>query len=689
MTTYSLGVDVGGTFTDFALSDHATGRVFREKCLTTPADPVVGILNGIGMLQQRLKIEGSSITKVAHATTLATNTLIERKGARTGLLATEGFRDVIELGADQRYDIYDLRIEFPEPLVERQFRRGISERMDASGAVLVEPAEAEVAAAVQSLIDAGIESVAIAFLHSYRNGANEERAAAIIAARFPNLDVSVSSRIAPEIREYERTVTAAANAYVQPIVRSYLNRLERSLKDSGLAAPVLVMLSNGGMTTPTFAAEVPVRMLESGPAAGVIAACFAGRENSVDSLLAFDMGGTTAKACFIDSGRPAFTGTFEAARVKPQFRGSGLPLKMPAVEMIEIGAGGGSIARVDRTGLLKVGPTSAGAKPGPVCYGLGGEQPTVTDADLVLGYLDPGHFLGGAMKLDIDAAHRAIEKLGASCGLGLIEAAAGIAKVVNQNMATAIRVHSAERGKDYRNYHLFAFGGAGPVHCYEIARTLGMRSIMAPLGAGTNSALGLLVSRAAIDDSRSYIADLGTVDWREIGRLFEEMRQRAGDVLRDVGETEIAVTRSVEVRFAGQGFELTIGMPDGALGPETSRAIRESFLREYELIYGMRPADLPLEAVTWRLRAAGPDPEIAIAREPEGDGPAGRRERIAYFPEAGEYIPTRVVDRYRLKAGDAVAGPAILEERDSSLVIGPSGRASVNPDLGVTVTFEN
>ena len=414
---YRLGVDVGGTFTDFVLLDERSGRLAREKCLTTPDDPASGIMHGIERLHASGAVRPEHISGVAHATTLVTNTLIERKGARTGLLATEGFRDLLELGSDMRYDMYDLAIDFPEPLVPRAQRLGVPERVDADGNALASPDLARLRDAVQTLVDDGVTSVAVCFLHSYLNPAHERTVLQFIRREFPQLEVSISSAVAPEIREYERTVTVVANAYVKPPVRSYLSRLESALGDGGVHAPILVMLSNGGMTTPRTAAEVPIRLVESGPAAGVLSACWAGARIDANDLLAFDMGGTTAKACFVDGGEPAFTGLFEAARVKRQFRGSGMPLKVPSVEMIEIGAGGGSIARIGGTGLLKVGPDSAGAKPGPVCYGFGGVEPTVTDADLVLGYLDPAYFLGGDMKLDVVRAKAQIELLGRECGL--------------------------------------------------------------------------------------------------------------------------------------------------------------------------------------------------------------------------------------------------------------------------------
>jgi N-methylhydantoinase A len=685
---YRLGVDVGGTFTDFVLIDERTGELARDKCLTTPEDPVAGIMHGIERLLASGERTAGDILGVAHATTLVTNTLIERKGAVTGLLATEGFRDVLELGSDLRYDMYDLAIEFPEALAHRSRRVGIRERMTASGDALSAPDANEVRRKVRALLKSGVNSLAVCFLHSYRNPLHERKVLDVLQKEFPDLDVSLSSVIAPEIREYERTVTTVANAYVKPASRSYLRRLEGSLAKANVTAPVLVMLSNGGMTTPGTAAEVPIRLVESGPAAGVLSACHAGSRIGEPDLLAFDMGGTTAKVCFIDGGRPAFTGMFEAARVKRQFRGSGFSLKVPSLEMIEIGAGGGSIARVDGTGLLKVGPDSAGASPGPVCYGLRGTNPTVTDADLALGYLDAAYFLGGDMRLDVDAAIQSIAALGKRCRLSMVEAAEGIARVVNQNMATAVRIHAAERGKDYRRYGLFAFGGAGPVHAYEIARILGLPKVICPLGAGTNSAFGLLTAPVAVDLSRSYNVPLHEMNWPHLNRIYAGMEREARQILADAGIAAPTLQRSAEMRFVGQGFELPVAVPLGKLGPDLLAPIKQGFHGEYRKVYDALPGDLPVEAITWRLRASGPQPEVGGAARVSGVPALVRPPRAVYFPELGDFTETVVLDRYGLRPGDVVPGPAVLEERESTLVIGPRGKGTVDSDLNVVVQME-
>ena len=681
---FGLGVDVGGTFTDFVLLDPSTGALHREKCLTTPQDPILGIMEGINKLVAAGLCKPEDIGVVAHATTLITNTLIERKGARTGLLCTEGFRDLLELGSDERYDMYDLGIEFPAPLVDRINRLGIDERVSAEGESLRKPDPAQVIEQVRALLAQDVQSVAVCFLHSYRNPAHERAVLEVIEREFPDLAVSVSSTVAPEMREYERTVTVAANAYVKPIVASYLDRFSDALAQARVFAPILVMLSNGGMTTPRTASTVPIRAVESGPAAGVLSACHSGAGLGIRNLVAFDMGGTTAKACFIDDGEPAFTGTFEAGRVKRQFRGSGLPLRVPSIEMIEIGAGGGSMAHLDSTGLLKVGPQSAGAQPGPVCYGRGGRHATVTDADLLLGYLEPAHFLGGDMQLDMPATIAAFDTLAVQSALTPIQAAAGIVEVVNQNMATAIRIHAAERGKDHRRYALFAFGGAGPVHAYEVARILGMLQIIYPLGAGTNSAFGLLAAPVAVDLARSYNTALNKIDWDYLNVLYKETEQEAHQMMRDAGIDDPVLVRSADMRFLGQGFELLVKIPDGELGPHSVHAMVQAFQHEYAKIYRTMPDHVAVEAVTWRLRASGPLPVLKAAastRAAKAGAPARASHRDVWFPEHKDFIRTQVIDRYSLKPGDVVQGPAVLEERESTVVFGPRARALVQTSL--------
>lgn len=676
--SYRLGIDIGGTFTDFVLIDTSTGDVRRGKCLTTPDDPVRGILTGIDRIKQDCSLQDGDIVGTAHATTLVANTIIERNGVPTGLIATKGFRDILEIGVDTRYDIYDLDISFPEPLVQRQFRLEIDERTGADGRSLKCPVESEVRRKAEELVINGIRSVAVCLLHAYRNPAHEKAVRDVLREAFPELDVSISSEISPEIREYERTLTTAANAYVRPIMKSYLHRLSAALNQVGVAGTLFVMLSNGGVAHADTAATVPIRLVESGPAAGVLGAIrVCGNDNG--DILAFDMGGTTAKVCMVTGGAPAHTSTIEVARVQRQFRGSGFPLMVPSVEMIEIGAGGGSIAHVDATGLLKVGPRSAGADPGPACYGRGGDRPTVTDANLILGYLSPDFFLGGDMALDRAKADVAVGRVAQKIGGTLHAAAAGIVEVANNNMATAIRIHAAERGQDYRRYALCAFGGAGPVHAYELARLLKLPRVICPLGAGTNSALGLLAAPVAVDISRSYVASLDEADWQYVSALYRQMEEEASAILEEAGIATPHFTRTAELRFQGQGFEVPAIVPDGNLSDSAAAEIRTNFAVSYQRLYRSLPGDLPLEALTWRLRASGPMPQLSLSAQPSGNQKAALKGmRDVYFPEAGAFLPAQVFDRYALQPNDTVSGPAVVEERESTVVIGPGGRGSID-----------
>src|SRR6185503_16271130 len=488
-----IGVDIGGTFTDLVVIDERTGAIRVGKVLTTAKDPAHGVEQGVQTLLDEARVAPARVRAVVHGTTLATNALIERKGARTALLTTAGFRDALEIGREGRYDMYDLLIDPPAPLVPRHLRFEVPERLLPDGSVLRPLDEAAARRVISQLVDAGVEALAICLLHAYLNPAHERRLAELVRQAAPHLAVSCSSDVVPEIREYERTSTTTANVYVVPLMARYLEDLERRLAGLGVPGQLYVMQSSGGIALPPLARRLPIRLVESGPAAGALAAAQAARERGDARLLSFDMGGTTAKACVIDGGAPLVAREFEVARADRFKKGSGLPIRVPVIEMIEIGAGGGSLARVDRMGLLKVGPDSAGADPGPACYNLGGKVPTVTDADLLLGYLDPGFFLGGRMRLDTEAARRAVEeKVARPLGFDVTQAAWAIHRVVNENMAAAARIHGIERGKDLRAYPLFAFGGAGPVHGWHVGRILRVPRVLVPFAAGAASALGLL-----------------------------------------------------------------------------------------------------------------------------------------------------------------------------------------------------
>jgi len=503
MGRYRIGIDIGGTFTDFVLVDEQERRIYLGKRLTTHADYLEAILHGLDRLLADAGIAAGDVSDVVHGTTLVANTVIERKGAKTALITTEGARDVVEIGSELRYDVYDLSIQRPQPLVPRHLRYAIRERMMANGEPLVALDLSQLPEIVAGLREADIASVAISLLHSYANPSHERALGEALARLMPGLEITLSSVLVPEIREYERTSTTIVNAYVQPLVARYLRNMEGQLKERGIKRPPYLMLSGGGLASIADSVEAPVNLIESGPAGGAIAACFFGRAANAPDLISFDMGGTTAKMCLINGGSPSRSHEFEVARINRFARGSGLPLRVSVIDMIEIGAGGGSIARIDNMGLLKVGPASAGSDPGPACYGLGGERPTVTDADVVLGYLDPGFFLGGTMRLDRAAAERAIERhIGQPLGLDVVAAAAGIQEVVNESMATATRLHVSERGRDLRRYALLAFGGAGPVHAYRLAEILGIKRLICPYAAGTASALGFLVAPLTFESVR-------------------------------------------------------------------------------------------------------------------------------------------------------------------------------------------
>ena len=685
---YRFGVDIGGTFTDLVIVDETGGKMMVGKTLTTPGDPSVGVLTGLAELISANGLRAQEIANAVHATTLITNAIIERKGAVTGLLATKGFGDVLEIGRELRYELYDIFLEMPAPLVPEELRMEVRERIDKDGQVRTALDMGSLEEAARALVDSGVASIAVSFLHSYMNDEHEVAVEQFLRDRYPEMFVSLSSRVAREIREYERTSTTVANAYVQPLTQLYLDRLAGKMEKLGFLGSIHIMLSNGGITSLRSAKELPIRLVESGPAAGALVGGFYGQLVGDRDVLAFDMGGTTAKACLIDDGQPATTFSFEAARVHRFRKGSGLPLKVPAIELMEIGAGGGSIAHLDRMGLLKVGPESAGADPGPACYGQGGTEPTVTDADLVLGYLNPDHFLGGKMRLDLEAARSAIrERVAMPLGIGEVEAAWGIHEIVNENMASAARVHIAERGRDPRRYTMVATGGAGPVHAYRVARKLQMSKLVCPIGAGVASTIGLLVAPPRVDYVHAYVTRLGEIDWERLAEIYREMESHAVATLGEVGvdRSDMRFLRMADMRYVGQGFEVPTELPDGELEPSMLGPIRESFERTYEQLYERTLPRVEVEALNWRIFAYGSPAEAeaiaaglrgrAVQTEP---GPALKGHRPIYLGERGRYQDAAVYDRYSLRSGDSYPGPAVIEEKESTVVVGEEGRFSVD-----------
>lgn len=684
-----VGIDIGGTFTDLSILD-SDGIVGVGKTLTTHGAPAAAVASVLADTLEAHGLRGSDVQGVVHGTTLVTNALIERRGARTALLTTEGFRDVIEMGREHRYELYDLNLELPQPLVPRYLRLGIRERVLGDGSVDTPLDVQQVQEVALELVAAGVEAVAVCFLHSHINDQHEVKARDAIRDVAPELRVALSSEINPEIREYERFSTTLANVYVQGVVEDYLEDLRQRMKGIGVQNDPLIMLSNGGVTAIDVARSYPIRMLESGPAGGALGAVSFGKTAGLPNLMAFDMGGTTAKLCIVEKCRPLVTHTFEVDRVYRLRAGSGLPVRAPVIDMIEIGAGGGSVARIDSLGLITIGPDSAGSEPGPVSYGRGGKQCTVTDADLVLGYLDPNSFLGGSMRLDADAAAAAIEaQIARPLGIGIAEAAWGIHATVNENMANAARVHAMERGEDPARLPLFVSGGNGPLHGPGVAQALGSPQLLAPPAAGVLSTLGFLSAATSIDVVRSSHAALADIGHDSIRALFEKLEAEGEQLLKESGvpEADIWHERSVEMRFIGQGNEIEVPVP--APSPSWKQDALASFALEYERKFGdVAPQGVGVEILTWRIRSSGPEPDSKLRfRDAPEVGEALKGHRMAYFPQESGYVQTPVYDRHRLAPGLSLTGPALIEERESTLVVPPASRCTVAEDRSIFIDF--
>jgi N-methylhydantoinase A len=691
-----VGVDIGGTFTDVLLFDADQQRFIIEKILTTSDAPARAVGDGVRDVLTSAQRAGTDVARVIHGTTLVTNALIERRGAPSALITTRGFRDAVEMGREHRYDLYDIFLEMPKPLVRRRWRLELDERVAADGTVLLDVDPGEVRALIETLREGGIEAVGVALLHSYRNPSHEREVGAILSDIAPELTVTLSSDVAPEIREYERVSTTLANVYVRPLVDAYLGELTDELRSLGVQAELLIMLSSGGICTVDTARAYPIRLVESGPAAGALAAARYGNAIDLPDLLSFDMGGTTAKACLIDNGEPTISTEFEVSRVYRFKKGSGLPVKVPVIEMIEIGAGGGSIASIDNLGLLKVGPQSAGSDPGPVCYRRGGESPTVTDADLVLGYLDPDFFLGGEMSLDLAGARESIDATVARpLGLEVTQAAWGIHQVVNENMANAARVHAVEQGKDPRRYPVFAFGGAGPVHAWSVGQILGAPEVIVPIGAGVLSTVGFLSAPLAFDFVRSLNGLLEQLDWNELNRLFSEMESEGFAVLSAAGvdRSDMRFRRLAELRYAGQGHEITVELGKGNFSEASVAEIIARFEAEYARLYQRAAPGNPIEAVNWRVLVSGPPPQLPLDLLAADDtawalSEAVKHQRGIYLPESGAFESVPVYDRYRLSAGIEFDGPAIVEERESTAVINTAAKIRVDELRNLRISRE-
>jgi len=681
--TYRLGCDIGGTFTDFVLVNDQTGQFYTNKCLTTPSDPSDAVEQGIKELDKIKPRFMDRVEEVIHGTTLVINAIIERKGAKTGLMTTKGFKDVLELGREIRYDAYDIFSEYPEPIVPRALRMEIDERLTSDGTCLKDVDEKEVNKVLKILKAAGIESLAVCFINSYENPVNEKKIKKIIEKEAPDLFLSTSFEVLPQIREYERTCTTAVNAYVKPITYRYLKKLATRLETIGFTGKLFIMLSSGGITSVETAREFPVRIIESGPTAAVIASQHYGKMFDIKDMFCFDMGGTTAKSCLIQKGHAGLVSTFEVGRVQRFKKGSGLPIQVPVVDLMEIGAGGGSIAKISKLGLLAVGPESAGADPGPACYRQGGQNPTVTDADLVLGYLDPDFFLGGTMPLDIELSKKAIqEKIAGPLGTTMVEAAFGIHDLINETMAAAAKTHIAEKGGNPNMVVMSAFGGAGPVHAYGLAKKIGAPSILVPPLAGVGSALGFFTAPVAFDLSRSHRVTLDDADFKELELLFNELEQESAGILEDAARgRDILYERTLLMRFVGQGAETDLAIETKAFDQFSKKDIRHLFDEEYKRLYGRTYHETPVEFVTFKVRASLPKRPFSIPELPNGTCDIKdciKGERLGFSIIQKDYIPFTVYDRSKLFANAKFSGPAIIEERESTIVIGEDASARVD-----------
>ncbi|HEV2300319.1 MAG TPA: hydantoinase/oxoprolinase family protein [Stellaceae bacterium] len=675
-----LGVDIGGTFTDVALE--ADGKRWSAKILTTPQAPERAVIEVMHQVLRTAGLAPGDLTIIIHGTTLATNAIIERKGAKTALLTTEGFRDTIEIRHENRFEQYDVNIDLPPPLVPRRLRFPVPERIDAQGRVLGPLDEAALRALAPRLAAQGVESIAVGFLHSFTNPAHERRAGEILARLLPAVPVTLSCDVSPEMREYERFSTACANAYVQPLMSRYLRQLAELLAAQGFSCPLFLMLSGGGLATLDTAVRFPVRLVESGPAGGAIFASHIARECGLDKVLSYDMGGTTAKICLIDDGRPQSSRVFEVARIYRFKKGSGLPLRIPVIEMVEIGAGGGSIARVDRLRRITVGPDSAGADPGPACYGRGGERPTVTDADLVLGRIDPTGFSGGRMALDRAAAEAALQReVGEPLGLSLSLAGLGLSEIVDENMASAARVHAIESGKDARGRTLVAFGGAAPLHACRLAEKLGIDRVLVPSYAGVGSAVGFLRAPIAYEIARSHLERLESFDPAAVNALLAAMREEAEAIVRrGAGDAPLSETRSALMRYRGQGHEIVVPLPVRPYAREDAVLLHANFEEAYRRLYRRVIPGVEVEVLSWVLLLSAPVPAEPgpPPTPPPAYSPPPARRRAVVDPETGEPAEVAIFERAALGPGAHIPGPAVIVEDETSTVVGRNFDAAID-----------
>jgi N-methylhydantoinase A len=679
----SIAFDIGGTFTDFVLHDPAKGRTQTLKVPTTPGDPSIAVMSGLATIMTKTAADPGDVSTMLHATTVATNAVLERKGSATGLITTEGFRDVLIIGRQKRYETYDLYISKPKPLIPRRHIAEVTERLAVDGTVATELDLASVDRAIDAMIAADRTTIAVALLHSYVNPDHEHRIRDRITERAPHLSVSLSSDVSPKFREYERTSTTVTNAYIRPTVERYIEGLEAGFAKGGFGREFLIMQSNGGLVSPEIARDFPVRIIESGPAAGILMCAKVGRAMGHDQVMTFDMGGTTAKLGAIDDGVPAIMPSLEVDLVRHK-KGSGLPINVPAIEMLEIGAGGGSIAKVDR-GMIVIGPDSAGADPGPICYGRGGRQPTITDANVVLGYIAPDWFNAGAMRLDAAAAEDGIAtNIADPLGLSLVEAAWGVHLIATSNMENALRLVSIERGRDPRKYAMIAFGGAGPIHAARVARKIGIPKVIVPHGAGVGSAIGLLQAEPRLDVTATRVIRLDEADAAErIASVYKSLEHQAlSEIERVSPDAAINWTRYAQMRYAGQGFEVHVDLPADPIDESYSQAVCDAFNASYIRKNKFLDSDGTVEGVDWTLVANLPRtlPDSIRFDEDTKDKPCKPATRKCWFPESNGFVDTCILSRHDLAGGETIAGPAIIEDPDCTAVVPPGDSVSLSEE---------
>ena len=683
MTQHSvrLGVDIGGTFTDVVLE--VDGASFSTKVLTTYIAPENAIIDGMHQVCAKAGIAPSAIGQIIHGTTLATNALIERRGAKTALITTQGFRDVIEMRTESRFEQYDLNLTLPEPLLPRQMRYTVPGRMDASGNELLPLTRADIESVVAQIKAAGYESVAVGLIHSYLNDTHERLVGEVLAEMLPDVMVSLSCEVSPQMREYERFNTVVANAYIKPLMKSYLGRLEGRLRDEGVECNIFLMHSGGGIISIENAAEFPVRLVESGPAGGAVFAANIAARYGLDKVLSFDMGGTTAKICLIKNQTPKTSRVFEVARTYRFKKGSGMPISIPVIDMVEIGAGGGSLAHVDAMRQIRVGPESAGSEPGPACYGRGGEKPAVTDADLVLGKLDPDNFAGGSMKLDAASSAKALtDVLGDVLEMDAATSAFGLAEVVDENMANAARVHAVENGEDLSEYTMIAFGGAAPLHAGRLCEKLGVDRLLVPQGAGVGSAIGFLRAPFSFEANRSVYMTLAGFDAERIKTLLTELQTEATGFVRNCDATAPILSEfKVYMRYSGQGWEIPITLTQEQAMMPNAATYEARFVEDYVKLFGRAVEGMDIEITVWSVNATTPPEDVARVQEDSGNGAAATHgSRQLFDPALAKFVDANVVLRDDMGVGTTVSGPAIISEDETTIIIPTSRTAIRQPD---------